>query len=327
MRRRQVLQAGLGLAGAALWAGRGARAEAPIDPNTDPATAIRKVMTAFHDAPVKATALSDHLQLIQGPGGNIALWYGPEGSLMVDSGLPDRAKDVTEAAAKLCGGKPPAVLINTHWHADHAGGNAAFGKAGTKIWATANTRRRLSEDQYNEAFRVTTPASPPEALPVLATDRADIHIGDEEVHLTAVPPAHTDGDLVVHFRKADVIHTGDLFSNGLYPNIDGSSRGWLGGMVVAADRVLAMAGPKTRIIPGHGPVTDVETLKSYRTMLKTIYDRIAPLVDAGKSADEVIAAEPTREFDEACGKLFLNGPQFTRLVYGGLINHRAEVAK
>jgi len=327
MHRRQILRAGLGLAGAALWADRPARAEDPIDPDSDPAVAVRKVGSMFRDAPIKVTELTQVLHLIQGPGGNIVLMTGPDGSLMVDAGVRERGKDILEAALPLCGGKPPNVLIDTHWHGDHAGGNTVFGKAGTKIWATANTRRRLSEEQYNEAFRMTTPPSPPEALPVLATDRADVHLGDEVIHLTAVPPAHTDGDLVIHFLKADVIHAGDLYANGGYPNIDASSRGWLGGMIVAADRVLAMAGPKTRIVPGHGPVSDADGLRTYRAMLKTIYDRVAPLVDAGKSADEVIAAAPTRDFDPGWGKGPFNGPTFTRLVYGGLVHHRAEAAK
>ncbi len=125
---------------------------------------------------------------------------------------------------------------------------------GATIVATATTRQRLSTDQYTEAFKMTTPASPPVALPTFTADEADFHVGAETVHLTAVPPAHTDGDLIVHFTAHDVIHTGDLFSNGFYPNIDASSRGWIGGMIAAADRILKLAGPKTKIIPGHGPI-------------------------------------------------------------------------
>ena len=193
---------------------------------------------------------------------------GPDGLLVVDSQVPARGKEVLETAARV-GGKPVSTLINTHWHFDHAGGNEFFGRAGATIVATAATRKRLSTDQYTEVFKMTTPASPPVALPTFTADEAELHVGSETVHLTAVPPAHTDGDLIVHFTAHDVIHTGDLFSNGFYPNIDASSLGWIGGMIAAADRILKLAGPKTRIIPGHGPIGTPADLAAFRAMLVT----------------------------------------------------------
>jgi glyoxylase-like metal-dependent hydrolase (beta-lactamase superfamily II) len=174
---------------------------------------------------------------------------------------------------------------------------------------------------------MTTPALPPSARPSLTFEEAELHVGDETLHLFSVPPAHTDGDLVVHFTKADVIHTGDLFSNGIYPNIDASSRGWIGGMIAAADRILKLAGPKTRIIPGHGPMATAEELKAARAMLVTVHDRLALLLDAGRTTEEAIAAEPTRELDAKFGKGFFTGPMFTRVVYEGLKMHRSEGGK
>src|SRR5262249_35180580 len=152
----------------------------------------------------------------------------------------------------------------------HAGGNEVFGRAGASIFATAATRRRLATEQYTEAFKLTTPASPPIALPSMTADDFELHVGNELIRLTAVPPAHTDGDLMVHFTTRDVIHTGDLFSNGFYPNIDASSLGWIGGMIAAADRILKLAGPKTRIIPGHGPMGTPADLAAFRQMLVTV---------------------------------------------------------
>jgi len=131
----------------------------------------------------------------------------------------------------------------------------------------------------------------------------------------------------VRFRKADVIHAGDLFTSAGYPNIDANSRGWIGGMILAADRILKLAGPKTRIIPGHGPVSTPERLMAFRKMLVGIRDAIAPLVDAGMTADEVVAASPTRPYDADWGKGFFNGGMFARIVHGGVVKHREESAK
>jgi cyclase len=133
--------------------------------------------------------------------------------------------------------------------------------------------------------------------------------------------------MIIHFTSHDVIHTGDLFANGLYPNIDASSRGWIGGMIAAADRILKLAGPKTKIIPGHGPIGSPADLAAFRAMLVTLYDRLAPMVDAGKSVDDAIAAKPTKDLDAAWGKGFFNGSVFTRIVFDGLVKHRADGKK
>jgi glyoxylase-like metal-dependent hydrolase (beta-lactamase superfamily II) len=325
MRRRDVLKAGVGAAGAVVLGARVGRADDPVA-EADMSSLMKKA-GAFFAAPVEATALGEGLHLVTGPGGNIAALAGPDGLIMVDSGLPNRAKDLQDAMPKLGGGRPVAVLVNTHWHFDHSGGNAAFGKDGAKIWATPATRRRLSTDQFNEAFQMKSPAAPREGLPVLTFDEAEAACGDETIHMVAVPPAHTDGDLVIHFRKANVIHAGDLFNNGFYPNIDASSRGWIGGMIAGADRVLAMAGPKTRIIPGHGPLATVDDLKAFRAMLVTVHDRLARLADAKTPLDDALRARPTADLDANWAKGLFNGPQFTKIAYDGLLKHRAESGK
>jgi glyoxylase-like metal-dependent hydrolase (beta-lactamase superfamily II) len=175
-------------------------------------------------------------------------------------------------------------------------------------------------------FKLTTPASPAIALPTFTSDQFELHVGSEVLQLTAVPPAHTDGDLIVHFTSLDVIHTGDLFSNGLYPNIDASSLGWIGGMISAADRILKLAGPKARLIPGHGPMATAEDLAAFRKMLTTVHDRLAPLADAGKTIQEAIAARPTHDLDATWGKGFFTGGMFTRVAYDGIVKHRAARA-
>ena len=321
IRRREFLRAGLGTTGALLVAGV-ARAEDPKD-DSDPAGLIAKMGPMMAKIPIEAVNIAENLDLIKGAGGNVAVLRGPDGLLVVDSQIPARGKEVLETARRI-GGKPVSTLINTHWHFDHAGGNEFFGRAGAMIVATATTRKRLSTDQYTEAFKLTTPASPPIALPSFTAEQADFHVGNETVHLAAVPPAHTDGDLIVHFTTHDVIHTGDLFSNGFYPNIDASSRGWIGGMIAAADIILKLAKPTTKIIPGHGPMGTPSDLEAFRAMLITLHDRLAPMLDSGKSADEAVAAKPTSDLDAKWAKGLFNGGMFTRIAYGGMVTHRAD---
>jgi cyclase len=321
MHRREWMQSGLGAATALLTTGR-LRGDEPPD-DSDPAPLLAKMGPLMAKTPIMASELAAGFHLIQGPGGNIAVLDGPDGLTVVDSGVPMRANEILETVKRAGGGKPVSRLINTHWHFDHTGGNEGFGRGGAMILATTATRKRLSTDQYTEVFKLTTPASPPVALPTLTSDEFELHVGSEVIHLTAVPPAHTDGDLIVHFTSHDVIHTGDLFSNGFYPNIDASSLGWIGGMIAAADRILKLAGPNTRLIPGHGPMATAAELAAFRKMLLTVHDRLAPMLDAGKTTREAIAARPTADLDPTWAKGLFTGGMFTRIAFDGLAKHRA----
>ena len=320
MNRREWMQSGIGAAGMLLTVGQ-VRSDEPPD-DSDPAPLLAKMVPMMLKIPIQVMELGASLHLIQGPGGNIAVFDAPDGLTVVDSGVPMRAKDIFETVKRV-GGKPVSRLINTHWHFDHAGGNEVFASAGAVIFATAATRARLSTEQYTEVFKMKTPPSPTIALPNLTSNEFELHVGSELLHMIAVPPAHTDGDLIVHFTSNDVIHTGDLFSNGFYPNIDASSLGWIGGMISAADRILKLAGPKTRIIPGHGPMATTTELTASRKMLQTVHDRLAKLLDAGKSTREAIDAKPTADLDATWGKGFFTGGMFTRVAYEGLVKHRS----
>jgi glyoxylase-like metal-dependent hydrolase (beta-lactamase superfamily II) len=145
------------------------------------------------------------------------------------------------------------------------------------------------------------------------------------IHLLHVAPAHTDGDILVHLPEANVLHTGDIFFNGIYPAIDYSTDGWIGGMVAAEDRALALCDGHTRIIPGHGSIGSVTDLKAAREMLATIQSRIEHLLDAGRSLDEIVAAVPTRDFDERWGKGLYDGAGFVRLAAAGIVRHREKL--
>ncbi len=262
--------------------------------------------------------INDNLYVLSGVGGNIAVLAGKFSTLQVDSGNAGTTPAVLKAIQGFTE-VPVSILINTHWHADHTGGNPDMAKQGSRIIAHTNTRKRLSTDQFVEALNSKVPALPSYALPVLTfDDKITIYPEGEELHLVYAPSAHTDTDIAIYFGKSNVLHTGDLFFNGMYPFIDSSSGGWIGGMVKAADRILAVVDDKTKIIPGHGPVGTRQQFKVYREMLVTVQKRITPLVKSGKTADQVVAAKPLADLDDKWGKGFMKPDVFVKVVYGGI---------
>ena len=272
----------------------------------------------FSKVEITSEPVAAGIHVLRGRGGNIGVSAGEDGVFLVDDEYAPLTEKI-KAALLAIDPRPVRFLLNTHWHYDHTGGNENLGKGGVVIVAHDNVRVRMSTDQLIEAFNEKVPASPAKALPVITfADAVTFHLNGEEIHVFHVPPAHTDGDSVVHFRKADVIHTGDIFFNGFYPFIDLSSGGSVSGMIAAADRILSLAGEKTRIIPGHGPTASRADLVAYRDMLKAIRDRVAPLVKAGKTLAEVNAAQPSKEFDAKWGGGFLKPEQFVGMVYGSL---------
>jgi glyoxylase-like metal-dependent hydrolase (beta-lactamase superfamily II) len=215
--------------------------------------------------------------------------------------------------------KPVRFVLNTHWHGDHTGGNENLAKAGVLIVAHDRVRARLSTEQFMEAFNRKVPPLPREALPVITfNDSVTFHLNNEEIRIFHVPPAHTDGDSIVHFPGANVVHMGDTFFNGLYPFIDVSAGGSINGLIDAVEGVMKKIDEETKVIPGHGPLSNKKELSAFRDMLKGVRDKIAPMVDAGKSLQEVIETRPTAEFDEAWGKGFLKPEQFVGIVYESL---------
>ena len=276
--RREALKSLVGLTGAA------AIASVPM-----PALASRRYVRDFYgedldlQGDVKVEKLADNIYVLAGVGGNIAILTGKDDTLQIDSGNPGTTAAV-QKGVKTVTDKAVTTLINTHWHGDHTGGNEDFGKMGGRIIAHDNVRIRLSSDQFMEAFNTKVPAHAAAALPILTfDDKVTVYRNGETLHLTYVPPAHTDGDITVHFVNANILHAGDLFFNGMYPFIDSSSGGWIGGMVKAADKILAMTNDNTKIIPGHGPVGNKQQFKQYRDMLVKVEAIMTPLVKDRKS--------------------------------------------
>jgi glyoxylase-like metal-dependent hydrolase (beta-lactamase superfamily II) len=276
----------------------------------------------FAQSPIETKQLAPSLYALSGPGGNMTVLVGAEKAFMVDSGILGRTKDIIAAVEKLHAGGIGWV-VNTHYHFDHTDGNVEMAKQGAAIISQDQLRDRLMHDQALEFVGMKIPASPEAAWPAHTYSAAmTFHRDGQTIRLTYIPDAHTDGDTVVFFENANVIATGDLFFNGIYPLIDYSAKGWIGGMIAGVNQILAMSNDKTQIVPGHGAVATKADLRAYREMLETVEDRLMTYAAQGKSPDEVVALKPTADFDAKWGKGFLNGDVFTRMAYTGLLRHK-----
>lgn len=273
----------------------------------------------FSKVEIKTEKLSDTVYMMTGAGGNLGLSAGPDAVFLIDDQFAPLTPRIRAAIAKITK-KPVKFLLNTHWHFDHAGGNENLGKGGVLIFAHENVRKRMSTEQFIEFLGMKTKPDPKVALPVVTfTSGVTFHLNGDEVRAFHVDNAHTDGDTVIHFTKSDVMHMGDAFFNKLYPFIDTSSGGSADGVIAAADRVLAMAGDKTKIIPGHGPLGDKADSKAYRDMLATVSGRIKDQIKAGRKLEEVVASNPSAQFDDVWGKGFLPPAKFVAMLYGNLV--------
>jgi cyclase len=267
---------------------------------------------------IRTIPVAENLYVLAGAGGNIALLTGDDGTLLIDDGYKELTEK-TSAAVEAVSKTPIRLVVNTHWHSDHVGGNGEMAGMGAVVIAHESVRGRMSEDRHLAVVDRDVPASPPAALPKITfPDASTLYWNGEEVNLLHVPPAHTDGDSLVYFRKANVLHAGDTYFNGMYPFIDVNAGGSLDGMVKAADLALTLVNDQTKIIPGHGPLSDAAELKRYRNMLATVRDRVRALIKEGKSREEVIAAKPTGEFDGKWGGSWLPPDKWVGLVYDGM---------
>ena len=268
--------------------------------------------------PIKTTQLSDSVFLLQGEGGNMALQTGPDGNILIDASYAPAVPRILETIAPLSKvpADAPGILINTHWHQDHTGGNEGMYEAGYTIFAHQNVRQRLSTPQTMALFQRTIMPSMPGAWPTITFEHEMRiwHNGDS-LDLVHFEPAHTDGDIFIKFKTADILHVGDIWFNGFYPFIDEGTGGTIGGMIRAAEVALAVADGDTKIIPGHGLLGSKAELRKFHDMLATVRDKVATLKDSGASEQEAIAKKPTTYFDAANGTGMMSPDQFAGLVY------------
>ena len=264
---------------------------------------------------VKTTPLGHGLAMLAGAGGNMVASAGEDGVFIVDDEFADLHPKIREALAVMSD-RPVRFVINTHWHGDHTGGNEKFAGDGAVVIAQDNVYRRMSTSQFIKHLNRTVPASPKGALPVVTfNDQATLHLNGDEIRLVHVANAHTDGDVLVHFPGADVLHMGDCFFNGQYPIIDTGTGGTIDGYVAAVEKGLSLAGPATKVVPGHGPLGDRAQLAAFGEMLKQARAAVAKFKSAGKSLEETQAAKPTAGLDEKWGKGFVKPDAFVRTIW------------
>lgn len=270
---------------------------------------------SFNDIEIQTIKAADGIYMLTGKGGNIGLSVGTDGAFLIDDQFAPLT-DKIQAAITQVSDKPVKFVLNTHWHPDHTGGNENLGSSGTVIVAHDNVRKRLSVDNFIEMFNMQSSAMAAAGLPVITFgDAITFHLNDDEILVRHVMNAHTDGDAIVHFKHANVIHAGDTYFSGMYPFIDASSGGSNDGYIRAIDQVLSQANEKTVIIPGHGPISNKQELAAWRDMLETIIDRIRAMVGENASLEQVQASLPTKAFDEKYGGGFINNETFVKMLY------------
>ena len=273
----------------------------------------------FSKVEEKVVPVAAGVAVLMGAGGNIGVSTGPDGVFLIDDQFAPLLPKI-RAAVRTLSDKPIRFLVNTHWHGDHVGGNVGLAEAGVVIIAQDNVRKRLSTDQFNPD---KTPAAPARALPVITFgDGVNFHFNGDDIEVRHVAAAHTDGDSIIRFRKANVVHMGDTFFNGRYPFIDVDTGGSIDGVVAAADLVLAMIDEKTRVIPGHGDVAGKTELKAYRDVMAGARDRVKALIASGKTLDQILAAKPTAQWDATWGTGFAKPDFFVSMVYRSLTGSR-----
>jgi cyclase len=318
--RRDMLRGSATLAGSAflaqLFPGSILHAAVPGYPQqapaADPLAAFRARVGA---APIQSQKLAENLTLLSGPGGNVVILNGPDGKFVVDTFVAPAWPKLKETLDGL-GSAPLKFVINTHWHFDHTDNNAAFHVAGATVLAHENTKKRMSQQQTIPVLNVTFPPSPAEALPQQTFPSSHkLQANGEALALQHFAPAHTDSDIYVHFEKANVLHMGDTFFNGLYPLVDAGSGGKFNGMIAAADKGLSLANNDTKIVPGHGPLGNKADLTKFRDMLVTARDRVQKLKSSGKTVEEAAATKPFADLDADWAKGMLTPDLFVQIIY------------
>jgi cyclase len=321
--RREMLRTAAALTGGALAArlypGTLVHAAAPGFPQqaaaSDPVAAMR---AQFGGMPIQAQPLTDSITLLSGPGGNVVVLNGADGKLMGDTFVQPAWPHLKDALDTI-GKAPVKTAIDTHWHFDHSDNNAALRAAGATLVAHVNTKKRMSEMHTLAVLNLTFAPSPAEALPQQTfAQNHKITMNGETVSLVHIPPAHTDSDIYLHFEKGNVLQTGDVFFNGIYPYIDTGTGGSVSGMIAAATKLLAVADNNTKVVPGHGPLGNKADVMKFREMLTTVRERLQKLKTAGKSVQEAVAAKPLDDIDPAWGKAFFNNDAFIQIAYPAL---------
>jgi len=272
---------------------------------------------------VRSTPVRDNLYMLSAAGGNICVSVGKDGVLLVDSEYESLVDQVITAVKSITD-QPIRLVINTHYHFDHVGGNLKLAQSGALLVAHQQVRARMSSEQHLRGIDRTIPPWPEAALPdITYTSQMSFFWNKDEVTVLQAPAGHTDGDSIIHFRNSNVIHMGDVYFAGTFPFIDVNAGGSIDGMIKAVDLALELSNEQTCIIPGHGPLSKPPDLRKYRKMLVTVRDRVRALIDQGRTRDQVIAGKPTKDLDAQWGKVF-KPDMWVGLVYDGMTRQKND---
>jgi cyclase len=264
----------------------------------------------FDTVKIRPQKITDQIYMLMGSGGNIGLLTGPDGLLMIDDQFAPLSEKINAAIKSIDPGSIK-YLLNTHLHGDHSGGNENFKKLGVTIVAQEMVRDRMSREQFNARANRTFPPRDKDAWPVITFDnRMSFHMNGEDVVMYHFSPGHTDGDAIIHFKKANVMHCGDAFNLSGYPFIDGGSGGTFDGYIATLDEIYKLADDQTKIIPGHGKVGTKSDVKYVRDMLADIREQVTAAMKKGKKAEDIPAMNLTARYDDKWGQGFIKGKDF-----------------
>jgi glyoxylase-like metal-dependent hydrolase (beta-lactamase superfamily II) len=295
-------------------------AQAPPTPSVSPAARAAETPSVE----LRMQAIRPGLSLVTGAGGNVVAWSGPDGVVLVDSGLATAAPALLDLVSRNATG-PVRFVINTHGHADHAGGNETFARRGAVLVGHESLREHDGRDPAVPASVREGGGMAPGARPILTTtDSFALHLNGDRLDAVHVANAHTAADIVLRWNEADVVALGDIYWSGQYPYIDVASGGSLAGMVAAVEASLARANARTIIVPGHGPISNRAELAAYRDMLVAVGRKVREAVENGAGLEQVIADRPTAEFDAryAPPGALVSADEFVRSVYQDLAPRR-----